>query len=119
MDKAQLQALGGYVPPAPQKQTVVWSREGEDDVTFEVTVLPRTAGAMFRAKEMARELNGEADGASVAIAAFIRLGEDASESFTYEDAYNLDADLAAALLLAVARVQGVRTAKKASPPTTS
>lgn len=94
-------------PPVPVKVLIKWKAENGDDLDGEVTVLPRTAGGMFRGRAMAREEAAEGrDPHIVYVATFIRIGENAEESFTYDEADGLPEAFIEALLGALAQVHG-------------
>lgn len=105
MNKAELLKAGGLVAPEPVKRTVVWKDDEGAEHTFTVTVLPRTAGSVFRAREMGREGKSREDHI-IYLATFIRLGENGDEAFTYEEADALKISLFEALMHALLDVHG-------------
>jgi len=110
MNKAELAKLGALVPPAPIKRTVSWQPPEGDEVSFEITVLPKTAGAMFRGREMAREgevAEGSREAHAVYLATFLRLGVNGEEQFTYDEAYALEPSFFDVLMRAVVDTHGV------------
>lgn len=117
MNKDELQRLGAYSQPDAKKETVEWVSPGGEPVTFDVYILPRVAGAMFKARDVAKEV-GDADNWSLYICTFVRLGDDGKQAFSYEEAYNLEPGLAAALVNAIVKVHGPAE-KKDLPPTTN
>lgn len=114
MNKAELLKAGALVAPEPVKRSVTWKDDAGEEYTFDVTILPRSAGAMFRGREMAQGGEGR-EAHSIYLATFVRLGENAEESFTYEEAYALKPSLFEALMLAAVEVHG----KKKEPPKNS
>lgn len=117
MNKAELMRLGAFVKPEPVKKTVTWKDDAGEDQTFEIVVLPRTAGAMFRGREMAQAGAGR-EAHSIYLATFVRLGHEDQEEFTYDDCFNMKASFFEALMTAVLEVHGKpkEAPKNSRPP---
>lgn len=105
MNLSDLTAKGGFVALAPVQKEIAWVKkvEGvEETLTFNVFVKRRTFGSIERVFSGAEDRSK----AALFIAESIRLGDDASEALTYEQAYNLDPDLASLFLKAINEVNG-------------
>lgn len=110
MKLAELKAKGAFVAAAPVKRAIVWKRktaEGEEELQFDVYIKRHSFGTIEEiwSGEQSRSK------AAAYIAASIRLGEKAEESFTYEDAYQLDSSLAGVLITAINEVNGTGAVK--------
>lgn len=104
MNLQQLREAGGIVSPDPVKKTVSW-----DGKKFDVFVIRQSFGTV---ESLVQGLDGRSRSASL-IASFIRLGDDASEKLTYEDAYQLHPTLAGEFVRVVNEVYEGDAAKKA------
>ncbi|MDP2141271.1 MAG: phage tail assembly chaperone family protein, TAC [Gammaproteobacteria bacterium] len=118
MNLAELTALGGVIPSAPQREEITWVRdteEGEKEDSFFIHVVQLAYGDVHTisaenstGKDQRRVYTAQL------ICAAVRLGDDASERLTYEQAYHLHPGLGAAMLSAVVRVNpSLRVKKKA------
>jgi hypothetical protein len=127
MNKSELTKIGGVVSALPVKQEITWTRineQGEEVTdTFDVFVKPLAYGdyeQLFKEPKKDESAEEQAERKSLncqLIVLSIRLGENADESFTYDEAYQLHSGLANAFINKISRVNG-RT-KKSSAPTTS
>lgn len=113
MDLKQLKAKGAFVPKAPVPREVEWThidQESGEEVTdkFTVYVKKQSFGSIERL------FMGEDDRSKSAafIAQCIRLGDGGKDELSYEDAYQLDAGLAAVLVKAI---NDVNSTGKAEP----
>ena len=113
MDLQQLRERGGIVPSAPVRTEVSWTHPGDDgqDVTdtFTVYVVKHSFGTVERLV-LAERHDADASNRALLISQSIRLGEDGSESLSYEDAFQLEPRLARALLDAIYAVNGLGAA---------
>lgn len=112
MDLKQLKARGAFVPKAPIPCEVEWTHadpETGEEVTdkFTVYVKKQSFGSIERL------FMGEDDRSKSAafIAQCIRLGDGGKDEMTYEDAFQLDAGLAAALVKAINEVNSTGKAE--------
>ncbi len=127
MNKSELTKIGGVVSALPVKQEITWTRVNEqgDEVTdtFDIFVKTLAYGDyeqlfMEPKKDETEEEQAERRSRNCQLIALsIRLGENADESFTYDEAYQLHSGLANAFITKISRVNG--RAKKSSAPTTS
>jgi hypothetical protein len=113
----QLKSAGGIVSDKPVRQEIVWNRttdEGvEETLTFDVYVV-RLAYGDYEQLYMPTTRTVDDDDAeperhslqSELISLCIRLGENADERLTYEQAYRLQPGLAAAMIRAINKVMG-------------
>ncbi|WP_302553757.1 phage tail assembly chaperone family protein, TAC [Comamonas kerstersii] len=85
MKLSDLQAMGGFVDTEPVKKQVRWKMGGKEH-TATVHVVRQPFGVVESVLSGAAE--DRSHGAQL-ISMCIRLGEDASEQLTYEQAYNL------------------------------
>lgn len=85
MKLSDLQAMGGFVDAEPVKKEVAWNLGG-DEHKASVFVARQPFGKVEAA--LADAAKDRSQGAQL-ISMCIRLGEDASEQLTYEQAYNL------------------------------
>jgi hypothetical protein len=138
MNLQQLQALGGVLPSAPVPQEITWTRideaTGEElGDTFTVFVrrlayvdqerMMQLAGVFDHllddedadesAAEKAAKRVSQKSINSALIATAIRLGDDAQEELTYEQAMQLHPMLARAMLDAISKVNPAPRKKKA------
>lgn len=104
MNLQQLRDTGGIVSPDPVKKTVKWNGE-----KFVVYVVRQSFGSV---ETLVKDLEGRSRSAAL-VASFIRLGDDASEHLSYEDAYQLHPDLAAEFVRVVNEVYTENETKKA------
>jgi endo-alpha-1,4-polygalactosaminidase (GH114 family) len=101
---ADLRSKGAFVSTEPVKRTIEWTHQDAESGeivtdTFDVWVIHPSFGMIETAfKEEKSEIKSAQ---SAAIAACIRLGEDATERLSYDDAYNLNPTLAQAMIAAI------------------
>ncbi|WP_295460503.1 phage tail assembly chaperone family protein, TAC [uncultured Pseudomonas sp.] len=121
MKLKELKAAGAFVEAAPVKKPIKWPHldENGDPVTDEFTVLvKRQSFAVIENLYSPDAGEGEADVAKRSrnaklISECVLLGEKGEEQIPYEDARNLEPNLAFALLNAVHEVNGLgKTAAK-------
>lgn len=98
---------GGFVDLDPIRTPIVWPKKDQttgdvEEIKFDVFVKRQSWG------DMEKLWAGDSEQSRTAklISSSILLGEDKSESFTYEQAYNLDPTLATALLKAINQTNG-------------
>lgn len=103
MNLQQLRESGGIVPSEPIKKTVKWRND-----TFNVFVVRQCFGSV---EQLVQEADVNSRTAAL-IASFIRLGDDASEKMTYEDAYQLHPELAGEFVRVINEVYKDDEAKK-------
>lgn len=103
MNLQQLRESGGIVPSEPIKKTVKWRND-----TFNVFVVRQSFGSV----EQLVQGFDESSRSAALIASFIRLGDDASEQMTYEDAYQLHPELAGEFVRVINEVYKDDEAKK-------
>lgn len=104
MDLKTLKASGGILSAEPVKKQVTWKGD-----TFDVHVVRQSFGAI---ESVIKDLDGGSQTASF-ISAFIRLGENADEKLTYDDATNLAPELAAEFTRVLKEVNDEDKEKKA------
>lgn len=106
MNLDDLRKKGGFVPLAPVKKEVVWTRHNEtgEEIsdTFDVYIKRHSFGAIESI------WTGDEDKSKSAayISQSIRLGPGGKETLTYDDAYQLDPGLATVLITAINEVNG-------------
>lgn len=103
MDLTQLKAKGGVVSAALVKRPVEWKHEVDGkEMTEKFTVFVRriSFGAVERANE-------EDSPSCALISRCVCLGEKGEEALSYEDAFQLEPGLAAALVEAVMSVNNL------------
>lgn len=128
MNKSELTKIGGVVSALPIKQEVTWTRineQGEEVTdTFDVFVKTLAYGDyeqlfMEPKKDESEEEQAERNSRNCQLIVLsIRLGENAQEAFTYDEAYQLHPGLANAFITKISRVNG-RTKKSLAPTTNS
>lgn len=110
MDISRLREIGGIVPAAPVRREVSWTRRAEsgEEVTDTFTVFIRKHSCAT--VERISDARHDQDRSAVALilSESVRLGEDGSESLSYELALELDPQLARILVDAVNDVNGFR-----------
>jgi hypothetical protein len=110
MDLQQLRERGGIVPSAPVMTEVSWThpdQNGQDVTdTFTVHVVKHSFGTVERLV-LAERRDSDTSNRALLISQSIRLGDDGSESLSYEDAFQLEPRLARALLDAIYSVNGL------------
>ena len=104
MRLSDLQARGAFVSKEPTKRELVWRHADPDtgeiiDDAFSVFVVHPSYGDIETRVAQAGDTARAAQ--SAAIAACIRLGENAEEQMTYEQAYQLDPSLALLFIKAI------------------
>lgn len=107
MNIQDLMEKGGFVDPTPVKAEVVWLKKNKatgeiEEIKFDVHVKRQSWGSM----EQLWSGDTEQSKTAKMISSAIVLGADQKESFTYEQAYSLDPDLATALLKAINQTNG-------------
>jgi len=109
MDLKTLRERGGFVPSAPVAHEVSWAHANENGEqvtdTFTVYVVKHSAGSIERLRAEAASDLSRLWG-PLFLSASLRLGDDASERLTYDEACALDPALARALVDAIAAVNG-------------
>ncbi|WP_375591602.1 phage tail assembly chaperone family protein, TAC [Chitiniphilus eburneus] len=132
MNKARLRQLGGFVPVGRVREEIRWTQVGDDgqavrgddgepvELTATIYVRRQPFGLLDRLMAAG---NDERSRSAVLISESVFLGDDGSERITYDEAYQLRDGLAAAMLLAINRVNGRFAApgepKNSTPPTSS
>lgn len=104
MNLQQLRDSGGIVSPEPVKKPVEWRGK-----KFNVHVVRQSFGTV---EEIVRQSEGRSRSAAL-IASFIRLGDNGTEQLSYDDAYQLQPELAAEFVRVVNEVYEGDAAKKA------
>lgn len=100
MNLSDLQAMGGFVDAQPLKQEVTW-KLGDQEHKATVFVVRQPFGAV---ESVLAEASKDRSHGAKLISLCIRLGEDASEQLTYEQAYNLHPSVAWAFVGAINEV---------------
>lgn len=97
MDLKTLRDRGGFVPAAPVAREVTWTHADENGQrvtdTFTVHIVRHSAGAIERLRDQHAADPSRLWGCLL-VSESLRLGDDASERLTYEEACALDPDLA-------------------------
>lgn len=104
MNLKELRDAGGIVSADPVRKQVEWRGK-----KFDVFVIRQSFGTV---ESLVRDLDGRSRSAAL-IASFIRLGDDATEQMSYEDAYQLQPDLAGEFVRVINEVYEGDAAKKA------
>jgi hypothetical protein len=120
MDLKTLRERGGIVPSAPVKREVEWKHAvdgvGEVTDTFTVHIRKLSCGTIDRvyaaARSVTKNKDAEISERALIISESVLLGDEGSERFTYEDAFNLEPSLAEALIAAANAVNGAEAAPK-------
>jgi hypothetical protein len=111
MNINDLKAKGGFVPLAPIKKEVTWTRmndAGEEiSDTFDIYVKRQSFGTIEAIWSGEKDRSKSAD----YISQSIRLGPGGKETLTYDEAYQLDTGLATAFIVAINEVNGTGDAK--------
>jgi len=100
MNLSDLQTMGGFVDAEPVQKEVRWQLNGQDHKAS-VFVVRQPFGAVESALQRAEK--DRSQGASL-ISMCIRLGANADEQLSYEQAYNLHPAVAWAFLAAINEV---------------
>lgn len=107
----ELKARGAFVDRAPVAKELTWVRKDADGKeltdTFTVFVIRQSFGTIERSM-LPDPSAPDRSTAARFIAECIRLGDDASEALTYEDAYSLDPSLATLFVKAINEVNGAK-----------
>ena len=109
MDLDTLRKRGGIVPSEPVKKEVSWTHPDKNgkNVTDTFTVFVRKHSFGQIEKLLATDTkHPDRSRAAAFISESILLGEDGSETLSYEDAFQLDTTLASVLMTAVNEVNG-------------
>lgn len=98
MDINELQALGGFVDAAPVPKEITWKGPDGNSLKATIHIVRQPFGVVESTFS-----TGDADRSQGArmIHLAVRLGKDASEQLTYEQAYNLLPSLAWAMVGAI------------------
>ncbi len=101
MDIDDLRKLGGIVSAEPVQKEIVWSHaDGEGgEITDTFTVFIRRKSFGMVQKTFAD--SGDRERSAAYISESVLLGEKGDQVLTYQDAYNLNPDLAYALVIAI------------------
>lgn len=106
----ELKQKGAFIPAAPVLKEVVWEHGDEDGNTiedrFDVFVKRASFGEMERFHQV-DSADPERSRSAIFISQSILLGDDASESMTYEDAYQLEPSLARAFVKVINDANGI------------
>lgn len=98
MDINELQAMGGFVDAAPVPKAIKWKSPEGKDLKGTIHIVRQPFGvveAAFTSDDTSRSRGAQMIHLSV------RLGADASEQLSYEQAYNLQPGLAWAMVAAL------------------
>lgn len=100
-------ARGGYADTAPIKKPITWTDDAGDEHSGEVFVVRQAFGDV---EQSLFDLDAQEKRGQMAclISACIRLGEDANERFTYEQAYSLNPSAAWSMVAAINEVNSPR-----------
>ena len=101
MNLNELKAAGAIVPALPVKRHIVRNREGLETVEFDVHIRRLAFGPLER---LMLDDTDDRSRSAAYLSATVLLGDDGGEPLTYDDAYQLDPSLAAALLRAARQV---------------
>lgn len=117
MNLAEFKAKGACVDLAPVQRSINWSHTDEDgeEITDNFTVWVQrlsfgVVDRMSKATDSDRSRNAEL------IAACIRLGAHAEETFPYDVAYSLHTSLAVELVRAIGEVNRMKPAEEVDGP---
>lgn len=106
MDLKELKQMGGIVSPEPVAKEVTWKRKGDDGKTetlkFKIHVVRYTFADAEKMSELAN-VEGQSRAAHF-ISTMLRLGENAEERISYEDAKLLHPGLASVFVEAITQV---------------
>jgi hypothetical protein len=105
MQIKELQELGGFVSPTPEKQEVTWHPPTGEPVTFSVHIKKLSGGAIER---LWSKTSSDQSNAAALIAASVTLGDDGKDQFTYQQAFDLEPTLMEVLLGAVDKVNPLK-----------
>ena len=103
MNLQKLRESGGIVPSEPVKKTVKWRND-----KFNVFVVRQSFGSV---EALVQGMEGRSRSAAL-VSSFIRLGDDASEELSYDDAYQLHPELANEFVRAINEVYEGEEQKK-------
>lgn len=98
MDINELQAMGGFVDAAPVPKEIKWKSPEGKELKGTIHIVRQPFGVVE--SEFAKGTADRSQGAQM-IHLAIRLGKDASEQLSYEQAYNLHPSLAWAMVTAL------------------
>jgi hypothetical protein len=98
MNIDELKSLGGFADPAPTKIIVSWENSDGQKMSGDAWIVRQSYGEIERAVNASEK--DKSQGAML-ISLCIRFGDDAKESLTYEQAYNLYPPFAFALIEAI------------------
>lgn len=112
MDLNKLRELGGIIPQTPVIKQVTWTPPAidgvaQEEVTFTVRVKKLSFGLVER---LLADRENRSNMASI-ISGSIILGDEGTESLTYDDAFQLETGLANSLITAISDVNGTGVAK--------
>ena len=110
MDINELQAMGGFVDAAPVPKEIKWKSPEGKELKGTIHIVRQPFGVVesaFARKDSADAEGGQAtpsvdrSSGAMMIHLSVRLGKDASEQLSYEQAYNLHPSLAWAMVTAL------------------
>lgn len=114
MRLADLRARGAFVDPAPVRHKITWRRLDEHGQSVEdefFVHVRRQSFALINRLAKSRDDDDQTPSAML-IAESIRLGDDATEKMSVDQAMALDPNLAAALMTAIVDVNGLGSDSK-------
>src|SRR5690625_1129976 len=111
MKLEDLKTNGGMVSPELVKRSAVWKHDGRKD-NIEFFVKRASFGAVDRAFNQSEDRSNS----TALLCECVRLGDKGEEVLSYDQAYSLDAALAACFLEAVTAVNGLAVPDEGDSP---
>lgn len=108
MNLSELKERGGFVDPSPVKKSIEWKDDKGEVQTGDVFVIRQPFGAVERHIMSRGESDDRAQLANM-VHLCIRLGEDAAEQLSYDQAYALSPSIAWAMVAVIDEVNAPRT----------
>lgn len=116
MNLKKLREAGAFLSPAPVKRQITWKHAGDDgeshEDTFDIFVMKLSYGVI---DSLTSEKDQRSRNAAL-IAEAIRLGDNAKERLSYEDAYQLQTSLAMQFIVAIVDVNKLPSTKEEASP---
>lgn len=109
MKLKDLKDMGGFVSSAPVAVDVTWNRPSAEPVTFTVHIRKHSFGTI---EKLLNAVEDDRSRSAAYLSESVLLGDGGKEPLKYEDAYQLDPSLAAALAKAVNEVNATGGGEK-------